>query len=219
MLGLFLNVGSSASNPNGRGRVRDEGDFDWVPIPEEYPTRRTVKTYKEFGVTGLKYPDLPVHEDPNFTSRTYGHVSRFGETPALQALPKGASLFFMATLENGARQWATFIVGHFEVAEVVNCSALNANDVLALQARLGNNAHFDRIDPEVDLIVKGGAGGLWKRALPLSAAWDRPRDLHSEASARIKTLGGKAITNGTAWYRWTLSTNDAEAIREGAWTM
>jgi len=34
MLGIFVNVGSSCPNPNGRGRISKDFTFEYLPIPE-----------------------------------------------------------------------------------------------------------------------------------------------------------------------------------------
>lgn len=66
MLGVLTNVGSSDSNPNGRGRIFKDYTFEYLPIPEQRKTAQKVSTYRDLGLGHVRYPDLPVHLDPEF---------------------------------------------------------------------------------------------------------------------------------------------------------
>jgi len=87
MFGVFINVGSSSNNPNGRGKISKDGTFEYLPIPEVAETARKVPTYRDLGFAGVRSPDLSVHFDPEFETFTYGHVKRgFGDTSSLVRL-------------------------------------------------------------------------------------------------------------------------------------
>lgn len=70
MSGVIINVGSSSSNPNVRGRIFKDLTFEYLPIPEGQRTRERVPTYRELGLTHARYPDLRVHLDPEFETFT-----------------------------------------------------------------------------------------------------------------------------------------------------
>lgn len=211
MLGLFINVGSNSSNPNGRGKVFEDFTFEYLPIPESEKTRRQPPTYRQLGFANVRKPDLPVHIDPKFSSFTYGHVKRgFGDIQNLLNLRKDDLLFFNATLANGDG-WSTFIIGYFRVAKIHDCRKLTDNEVFGLED-FADNAHLQRIQPSVDILIKGGKRSrLLKKAFPLSDNND-PWSLREPLRNMIRTVTGRKIKPGTPWFRWMLKCEDAARL-------
>jgi hypothetical protein len=202
---ILINVGSGASNPNGRGRVFDDGTFEYLPLPETVETAEKVPIYKELGFSNVKFPDLPVHLDPEFKTFTYGHVKRgFGDIRCLKELEVGDLLAFYATLQYDS-QWSPFAIGYFRVQQVIDCRRLSNEDIIALKAKgFQNNAHLKRVDPHVDFLIKGDrTSRLLNRAFPM-AEERNPLKIRASLKDIVFTTTGKEIENGRPWYRWIL---------------
>lgn len=205
MICILINVGSGASNPNGRGRVFNDGTFEYLPLPETRETTENVPTYRELGFSQVYFPDLSVHLDPEFKTFTYGHVERgFGDVKCLKELKVGDLLAFYATLQLD-NQWSPFIVGYFRIQHIRDCRGLSIDTILALKSEgFENNAHLKRVDPNVDFLIKGDkTSRLLDRAFPL-AKDKNPLEMRASLKDFILTPTGKKIENGKPWYRWTL---------------
>jgi len=208
MVSVLINVGSSSSNPNGRGCIFKDFTFEYLPIPESERTAEKVPSYRELGFRHVRFPDLPVHLDPEFETFTYGHVRRgFGDVRSLLRLEKKDVLFFYATLQR-EDVWSTYIIGYFRNVDVLDCRRLSIEEILKLKSReFANNAHLKRVNPSVDLLIKGGKGSeLLKKAFPL-AEEDNRLELRKSLRTLIWTATGKKIRSGTPWFRWTLTCN------------
>lgn len=206
MFGLFINVGSNSTNPNGRGRIFEDYTFEYLPIPESEETRQEVFTYRQLGFTHVRSPDLPVHLDPAFETFTYGHVRRgFGDIRTLLRLTEKDVVFFFATLQK-KEGWSTFIIGYFRNPKVYDCRRLSAKEILRLKFKgFASNAHLKRMNPSVDLLIKGGKNSrLLKRAFPLAEEYDHLK-LRKPLRDTIFTLTGKKIQHGAPWFRWVMS--------------
>lgn len=182
--GLAINVGANTSLPGIRGRLFDDGRFEYIPIPERAPTTRTVPTYADLGVAvPTELEDVRVHLDPEFaeypcgTNYTYGDEHPVKAGP-LSTLSVGDYVWFYATLEpeDAAPPWAppdwgAFLIGQFRLAmEPLTSPSLDELDV-ACRARCATNAHFARDPPDARVVVIGDPtdSGLFRRAIPLSA--------------------------------------------------
>lgn len=205
LFSVLLNVGSSGSNPNGRGRIFEDFSFEYLPIPETEETIEKVPIYRELGFLDVKFPDLPVHFDPEFEAFSYGHVKRgFGDIECLLKLKRNDMLFFYATLQKGEK-WYPYVIGYFMSLEVHDCRKLAREQILSFKSKgFANNAHLKRIDTHVDFLIKGGEGSkLLKKAFPLSEN-DNPLKLRKHLGNIILTATGKMIESGKPWFRWTL---------------
>ena len=206
MFGLLVNVGSNGTNPNGRGRIFKDYTFEYLPIPESEETRQKVFTYRQLGFRHLRFPDLPVHLDPSFETFTYGHVKRgFGDIRTFLRLTANDVVFFFATLQK-KEGWSTFIIGYFGNPKVYDCRRLSAKEILGFKSKgFADNAHLKRLNPSVDLLIKGGKNSrLLKRAFPLAEDHDH-LELRKPLRSNICTLTGKTVQHGTPWFRWILS--------------
>ncbi|MCJ7506198.1 hypothetical protein MUP05_07005 [Candidatus Bathyarchaeota archaeon] len=205
MSGILINVGSSSNDLNGRGRVFNDLTFEYLPIPETSITRKEVPTYAQLGFAHVKYPRKRAHLDPEFQTFTYGHVRRgFGDIERLVGLTRNDVLFFMATLQK-EKDWSIYMIGYFRNLEVHDCRELSGKEILSKMSKLfSNNAHMKRVDPSVDVLVKGGQGSkLLEKVFPLAENNDHLA-LRKPLRKFIHTSTGKKITAGTPWYRWTL---------------
>jgi hypothetical protein len=214
LFGVLINVGSSSSNPNGRGKIFKNFSFEYLPIPEKEKTVEKVRTYGELGLTEVRFPDLPVHLDPEFATYTYGHVRRgFGDIESFLKMKedKEGVLFFYATLQNGDR-WFPYIIGYFQNLEMYDCRRLTKKEIMNLKTKgFSENAHIKRIDPSVDFLIKGGHGSrLSERAFPMADNND-PLQLRKSLDDMVFTATGKRVESGKPWFRWTL-TCDAKKL-------
>lgn len=214
MLGVLINVGSNSTDPNGRGRIFEDFTFEYLPIPESKKITRKVPTYQELGFAHVKSPDLPVHLDPGFQTFTYGHVRRgFGDIETILRLRENDVLFFYATLQE-KEGWSIHIIGYFTNLKIYDCRKLLAKEILSFRSKgFADNAHLKRLDPSVDLLIKGGKNSkLLKRAFPL-AEKNEPLSLRKPLRDIICTPAGKKIQSGTPWFRWTLiCTNSTQLL-------
>jgi hypothetical protein len=212
LIGVLINVGSSGSNPNGRGRIFDDFTFEYLPIPEERKTTERIPTYRELGFSHVKFPDLQVHLDPDFKTFTYGHVERgFGDIQSLLKLSKDGVLFFYAALQKETK-WSTYVIGYFRNLQIHDCRGLSKSEILSLRQKgLAHNAHLKRVEPHVDLLIKGREGSKLETAFLLS---EENNHLALRESLRdiVLTATGKKVTSGTPWFRWTLICNDSAKL-------
>lgn len=215
MFGVLINVGSSSLNPNGRGQIFDDGTFEYLPIPEEAETVEKVPTYLGLGYCDVKFPNLPVHVDPEFETFTYGHVKRgFGDISSILKLSKDDVLFFYASLRNRG-SWAPFIIGYFKALEIHDCRHLSIEEIASFKSKgFSNNAHLKRVEPHVDFLIKGGLGSkLLKQAFPLSTD-GKPLEMLDCIREMLLTPSGEQIKSTAPWFRWTLISNKAEVLLE-----
>ncbi len=212
VMGVLINVGSSSSNPNGRGRVFNDSSFEYLPIPERLETKEKVPTYRELGFMHLKSPELPVHLDPEFVTFTYGHVRRgFGDMKNLLKLRKSDTLYFYATLQRDD-DWYPYVIGYFRAPVVYDCRKLRKKEIKNYERQFVNNAHLKRTDPSVDLLISGGRGSrLLEKAFPLAEDNDHST-LRKSLRNIILTSTGKKIKSGTPWYRWTLVCHESNRL-------
>ena len=164
---------------------------------------RPAPTYRELGFADVAYPHLPVHLDPEFETFTYGYRKRFGDA-RLWGMQRGDILFFYATLDllPERKKWGTYIIGYFTVEHVQDTHALKPEQIKSLKG-FENNAHMKRINPRVDLLVKGSSDSkLYKHAIQLSHPQDTRR-LHPTLASLLTTVTGKPV-GGAGWHRWLL---------------
>src|SRR5947208_1264216 len=98
---LLINVASNSNERNGIGPICNDGSFEYWPIEENRPGRRTPR-FKDLNIR-CKYPDLYAHYDPCFERKpTYGDIR---DVPAVRSLNEALKLgkkpvlLFAATLK------------------------------------------------------------------------------------------------------------------------
>jgi hypothetical protein len=184
---IAINVGANTNVPGVRGPVYPDGQFEYVPIPEEKPTQEPVPTYADLGLD-VDLPegvhDTPVHLDPEFaeypTCERYSYGDDHGvKAGPLSKLEPGDFLLFYATLTfhgdpNAAADWVApdwgaYLIGEFRVAR-----AVTGEDYAALapdeRAAFANNAHVKRDPVDAKVFVEGDESSrLFEHAVPLSS--------------------------------------------------
>ncbi|SEP23305.1 hypothetical protein SAMN04487948_12449 [Halogranum amylolyticum] len=184
---IAINVGANTNLPGIRGPVYPDGRFEYLPIPEEQPTRRPVPTYGDLAVD-VDLPedvrDTPVHLDPEFaeypTCERYSYGDDHGvKAGPLSELEAGDFLLFYATLTfHGdpdeaadwiASDWGAYLVGEFRVARAITgetYETLSADE----RAAFDNNAHVKRDPVDAKVLVEGDdSSRLYEYAVPLSS--------------------------------------------------
>ena len=199
-----LNVASSSQNRNGRGWVEPEtGHFVYMPIEEAALPAMRLPTYEDLGFADVRYPHLPVHLDPEFTTHTYGHVRRFGDQ-ALFKMKGGDILFFYATLDllPKRKAWGVYIIGFFDIDYVVDARSMT-DDAIKNLSDFHGNAHLKRRTPQVELLVKGRLSSrLFSQAIRLSDSLDAHL-LDTQFGKVLSTVTGKPL-QGPGWHRWLM---------------
>lgn len=199
-----LNIASNTGQKNGRGWIDPTTrEFVYLPIEEDMELEKPAPSYRDLGFPDVKCPHLPVHLDPEFETFTYGHIRRFGDA-RLWRMEEGDILFFYATLDllPAAKKWGVYIVGYFIVDHVQDTHEMTPQQVKRLK-EFQNNAHLRRLNPAVDLLVKGSADSrLYKRAIQLSDPEDTRR-LDPAFAGLLTTVKSKPV-KGAVWYRWLL---------------
>ena len=182
---LLLRVGIDRGTGGALSPIFADGRFEYVPIPEDRPTRckltfatspaRQGASLATFvpGRIALRHP----HVDPDFDALVYGDAAPHKRRQLLR-LAAGDLLVFYAGFAPWPREDLPrlFAIGFLEVRRV---HALTADEITgdpALRRRFGTTAHFLRepADPELAL-VEGDErkSRLFERALPLGDGQDR----------------------------------------------
>ncbi len=187
MRSVAINVGANTNEPGFRGPVYDDGRFEYVPIPEDAPTREDaeVPTYENLDLTVdvSEVADVPVHLDPTFEGvhgcdrYTYGDPHGVKARPLLD-LSADDYVFFYATLSTAGDdpaswippRWGAYVIGHFRLARgPVSFEAYH--DLPATDKRLfETNAHVKRDPFDAEVLLYGDRDGskLYEVAVPLS---------------------------------------------------
>lgn len=181
---FIINVGVNASHGNLKSPIFEDGSFIFIPIPERKINQNLeLPRYRDILPEALpyipkSYHDVKIHNDPEFTTFTYGDYPTKHPRAALLKLIKPRDfLFFLARLvcwstsENNFTNKAGFyIIGYFHIDYVISEVTIElANEVLISAS---NNAHVKRGKCNKDKfdkfwIVKGShQSSLLPRALP-----------------------------------------------------
>ena len=228
---LLINVGSNSNEKNGIGPIYGDGSFEYVPIEENRPGRRTPR-FRDLKIR-CKYPDLYAHYDPCFEPRpTYGDIR---DVPAVRSLNESIKLggkpmlLFAATLKHKEdsslrASWILdgvgyYIIGFFLIKEIRFAS----NDGTMNWPRHEHNAHYRRPHHDkgiIKILIEGDQGSrLLKKPFPIS---ERPKSRLEPISwlrRNFRELRGGPIGEGP-WYRRTFrnapSTNSESILEEFA---
>ena len=189
---VAINVAANTNLPGRRGPVYPDGSFVYVPIPEREPTVEPAPTYADLGLTEhvpADARDLPVHLDPEFAGTLGREAHTYGDPHGVKAGPLSRLepddfLLFYATLSRAdgadagcdaepardwlAPDWGAYVIGEFEVAEVLTGKAYTAADA-PTRDRFASNAHARRDAFDAQVLVRGtDRSRLYERAVPLS---------------------------------------------------
>lgn len=166
MKAMLLRVGIDKGCGGILAPIFEDGTFEYIPIPEEDPDSAETRTYNNtFGRYGNQFShyvpnkikNKKMHFDPEFETFTYGDIKSKGKF--LRKLDKNDLLVFYAGLtpyENDEYPDGLYIIGYFQVKEVVDFNQLSEEVTLKYFNLFSNNAHIKRKKCCEDLIIISG---------------------------------------------------------------
>ena len=182
---LLLRVGIDRGTGGALAPIFADGSFEYVPIPEEGPTRcpytfATLPARRGSFLAAFlprRIAGRHPHIDPDFGAFTYGDAAPRKHRQLLRLAP-GDLLVFYA----GLTPWLAediprlFMIGWLAVKEVHDLGARQIRTDPELRRRFVNTAHFLRNPPDPQLaLVEGEPRGsrFLRHALPLGDGADR----------------------------------------------
>ncbi|MFC7047000.1 hypothetical protein ACFQH6_17805 [Halobacteriaceae archaeon GCM10025711] len=219
---VAINVGANTNAPGFRGPVHPDGRFEFVPIPEDAPTREPPPTYADLDLS-MPIPaavrDTPVHLDPEFAEYPHGERYTYGDPYGVKARPlldlaAGDYVFFYATLDSPddpapwmPPDWGAYLVGQFCLARDPVDGEAYHDLPPSVSDRFRNNAHVRRETFDAAVLLLGDDDSrLYDRAVPLSTP-ERGVD-PNRVVTDLSSDSGKG-----PWWRRPLRF-DADATRE-----
>ena len=211
---LVINIGSNSNEKNGIGPIYSNGSFEYWPIQENRPGRRT-PCFGDLNIS-CKYPDLYAHYDPRFTpTPTYGDIR---DVPAVRSLNESLRLgmkpllLFAATLKYRGDpslrpSWILdgvgyYIIGFFVIREVRFAERDGAIEWKGHE----HNAHYLRPNHDkgiIKVLIAGGRGSrLLRKAFPISVRRKSRLQPIYWLKQSFRELRGGPISGGP-WYRRT----------------
>jgi len=163
MKALLLRVGADTGNVQKRAPIFEDGSFEYIPIPEDYPDDKKSsiekRTYgKMKGRNGKpfieylrktnknKLFDTTLHFDPEFETCTYGDPSNV-KRGELSSLKKNDIIVFYAGLEpykTDKYETGCYIIGYFTLREVIDFKNKPKEEIISYYNKYPNNAHSKR---------------------------------------------------------------------------
>ncbi len=165
MKAMLLRVGIDKGTDGALAPIFSNGSFEYIPLSEKNSKTIEKRTFETTignnGIPFSKYlPDKikkrKLHFDPEFDTYTYGDQT--SKRNYLLKLEKTDYLVFYAGLtpfENDDYEEALYIIGYFEVEEVIDFSKLNPNEQMQSIKLYKNNSHIKSEGFEKLVIVKG----------------------------------------------------------------
>ena len=211
---LLINIGSNGNEKNGIGPIYSNGSFEYWPIQENRPGRRT-PCFGDLNIS-CKHPELYAHHDPCFKpTPTYGDIR---DVPAIRSLNESVwlgmkpLLLFAATLRyrgdpSSRPSWISdgvgyYIIGFFVIKEVRFAQKDGAMEWKGQE----HNAHYLRPNHDKGIIKVLIAGGrrsrLLRRAFPISVRRNSRLEPTFWLKRNLRELRGGPISSGP-WYRCT----------------
>ncbi|AFZ71440.1 Nmad3 family putative nucleotide modification protein [Natronobacterium gregoryi] len=170
---VLAGIGADSTNLGALGPLYDDGQFEYVPIPEktrETTESETLGSWKfrnddrtaadlttrikpqpiqedERVVTGDDLESWPLHRDPNFETLTYGEHRTSGYVSRLRALGPGDVVGFYAGLRRPEGDRAhRYLIGYFTVDAVdVVTPETPPDERAAILETHSDNAHAKRV--------------------------------------------------------------------------
>lgn len=151
---FLVNVGANASHGRLRSPIFDDNTFEFFPIPDKYHSNlprycdlSSPNRLEYYHFIPKSFLDLRVHNDPEFSSYTYGDYPTFSPRAMnLRKAAKGDFLFFLARLvryHNGSFcEPGFFLIGCFEVEAILKDVYKKPSE--SELSFFGNNAHIKR---------------------------------------------------------------------------
>lgn len=124
MAAFLINIGVNASH-SALSRLRVDGSFDFLPIPEDHPGSTPMLRYADIPALAATAPaswrSRTTHADPDFYSplTTYGdNCSRIPRAFALRRASVGDTIVFIARLISTDGTPGFYLVGRLEIAAI-----------------------------------------------------------------------------------------------------
>jgi hypothetical protein len=211
---LLINVGSNSNEKNGIGPIYGDGSFEYWPIEENRPGRRTPR-FRDLRAQ-CKFSDLYAHYDPRFEpTPTYGDMR---DVPAIRSLNESIKqgrkpvLLFAATLKyrddpSLRTSWIVdgigyYVIGFFLINEVRFASIGGTMHWKGHE----HNAHYLRPNHDKGVIKVLIAGSresrLLKKPYPISVRPNSALEPNIWLKQNFRELRGRPIGSGP-WYRRT----------------
>lgn len=177
---LLLRVGIDRGTGGALGPIFADGTFEYVPIPEERPTK-AVDTYETLTARhgGSLAAYLPArlasrrtHIDPDFDAATYGDALPRKRLQLDRLGARDLLVFYSGLAPFPADDVPRlFVIGYFLVKRVWRLTAADIRGDDGLRRRFGKTAHFLRSVLDRDLVLVEGymnKSRLFSHAVPLS---------------------------------------------------
>lgn len=154
--GYLIRVGLDQGYKGGEGLapIDREGNFSYIPIPEDAHSEET-RTYGdqtgELGGPFVEYtergPDQVIHYDPEFESYTYGEVGP-NKARTLRKLSSDDLLVFYAGLRplEGEDRPRVYIIGYFTIEGAYDLQDLTPEEREQVLQENAKNAHAKRTE-------------------------------------------------------------------------
>jgi hypothetical protein len=221
---FIVNVGVNASHGNLKSPIFPDNTFRLIPIPEktEYK-KQNLSTYKEiFQPDTLIYipekcHNLKVHNDPEFSTFTYGDYPGKPRAANLKNIERGDWLFFLARLEcwqdgKFTNEAKFYFIGYFEIEHVLKNYDIGAYWGLHLDLDSPqNNLPFDGIKNNAHILR------LTRGKIPLDCFWifkgNRNSQLFEHAVLFDREFADRVMRdkNGNRWL-WDNQKSDLQVI-------
>ncbi|WP_238476877.1 Nmad3 family putative nucleotide modification protein [Natranaeroarchaeum sulfidigenes] len=184
---VLVGIAADSQNASNCPPIFDDGQFEYIPIPEQYETTETATYASEGHDKYLSYvvydgeetaafDNVPIHYDPNFEALTFGDPGK-SRSKLLTLAPDDIIGFYSGLTPPGQRRPKhRYLIGYFVVDRVVDFNSLNEEQISTEVERNRQNAHIkrylrcrDRRHLEDLVIVQGKRpGGLLDEAVKLS---------------------------------------------------
>jgi hypothetical protein len=180
MKAMLLRVGIDKGTDGALAPIFADGSFEYIPLSEKNSSTQEKRTFNNTkGSNGVYFSEyLPdkiinrkLHFDPEYETYTYGDQSV--KRNYLLKLEKNDLLVFYAGLspyKNTNHEEALYIIGYFQVDDVVDFSEINPTERINYSKMYKNNAHIKSDSFDKLVVIKGNykTSKLLKRAVLIS---------------------------------------------------
>lgn len=188
---VLIGIGADGDNSKPVPPLMEDGQFDYLPIPETYPSEGP--TYDEFELSNFDgsavdfvdeirpggdgdwindrdtISSTRLHYDPNFDDLTYGDVAGTTKGKRIRSeLTEGDIIGFYTGLQSDYKH--RYIIGYFTVDEIDDNPAAHPENAHGQRIKAAGSPKHSNV-----VIVNGRKpGGLLERAYRLSEKINKP---------------------------------------------
>lgn len=203
MKALLLRIGMDTGTDGALAPIFEDGSFEYIPISERCSSKESRTYGNTLGRSGKflasylpkNVKNRTIHFDPEFETFTYGDPTL--KRKYLLGLERGDLLVFYAGLAHypkDERNNALYIIGYFQVDNVIDFNSLSKGEAQDYSNMFNNNAHFKRNLDTTDLVLVTGdksASSLLKRAILISQTkFDKVGKPYQAVSKEMEDLLG-----------------------------